>query len=193
MHGGLAGHVPGQARPSLRHGNDLIEESEKAGSQTQLELPVLCHWATTARQPPDLTIHRLGLTPSNWQPFHFPLFIFLPHNILIYFQCEARCSEHWNNLARQDSTSILKPVCQSLVVLQVKVSMAIYMYLTSLILPGHKFHPGLVWIYIINIYTAQRSGNKAIHMWAVRKHLHPLLCLQPSWQMAPPRFSPPSF
>ena len=40
-----------------------IEESEKAGSCREsnpghlwLELPVLCHWATTARQPPTLTI-----------------------------------------------------------------------------------------------------------------------------------------
>ena len=40
-----------------------IEESEKAGSRREsnpghlwLEPPVLCHWATTAGQPPALTI-----------------------------------------------------------------------------------------------------------------------------------------
>ena len=104
-----------------------IEESEKAGSRQEsnpghlwLEPPVRCHWATTAGQPPTLTIlymyctgetECLSCTPGSqivraggcpavvaqWQAtagFFTSLYFHLITSKFIYFQREARCSQH---------------------------------------------------------------------------------------------------
>ena len=56
-----------------------IEESEKAGSRREsnpghllLDLPVLCHWATTAGQPPTLTILYMHCTGGTECLSHTP-------------------------------------------------------------------------------------------------------------------------
>ena len=81
-----------------------IEESEKAGSCREsspghlwLEPPVLCHWATTARQPPTHTILYMYCTGSteclSCTPGNHSIFCLITSKF-IYFQREARCSEH---------------------------------------------------------------------------------------------------
>ena len=48
------------------------------------------------------------------------------------------------------------------------------------------FHPAVLWIYVKLKHTLPKC------LGTVQKHLPSLLCLQPSWRMAPSQFSPPT-
>ena len=79
-----------------------------------LEPPVLCHWAMTARQPPTLTtilyVYCTGGTEclSRAPAFFTFLYLRLITSNFIYFQLEARYSQHVNFII--PTRELLQPI-----------------------------------------------------------------------------------